>query len=202
MKSDDSQSTTASTNEVFQLLEQNKPSVSTTPKQPITALEIIDKLGKWCQLIYQVDSLMRQDAFNDTFFLENKIDWETVYHYCKKHGLEAQDIYAPWQLVAFIGDVEIIKKYLEKNPNFLTQQDRYFRRTPLHYAAWGGHVEAVKFLLDKGVLNTSNEPTPLHYARRVDATEVIKVLTPVHETKENQSVIAEEKESFCPCVVS
>ena len=165
------------------------------PERRLTALEIINQLGdKWCLRIHQ-ESLMRLDAFNDTFFLKNKdkIDWKKVYEYCKKHRLEAQDIDKPWQLVAFIGDVKIIKKYLEKNPRFLTQQDCHFR-TPLHFAAWGGNVEAVKFLLDRVVVNTNTELSPLYYAKEVGATKVIQCLESAYKPKENQNVVAEEKQ--------
>jgi len=78
---------------------------------------------------------------------------------------------------ALIGDVEEVKKLLEKgaNPN---ARDKY-GRTPLHWTAARGRLSAVEFLLEKGADPNAREQkgcTPLHWAAYNGRLSVVKLL--------------------------
>ena len=47
------------------------------------------------------------------------------------------------------GNLACVKLLLEANPKSLYNTE-YRMRTPIHYAAFEGHVHVVKFLLDQG----------------------------------------------------
>lgn len=47
------------------------------------------------------------------------------------------------------GNLACVKLLLEANPKSLHNTE-YRMRTPIHYAAFEGHVHVVKFLLDQG----------------------------------------------------
>ena len=47
------------------------------------------------------------------------------------------------------GSLACVKLLLEANPKSLHNTE-YRMRTPIHYAAFEGHVHVVKFLLDQG----------------------------------------------------
>lgn len=52
-------------------------------------------------------------------------------------------------------------------------------KTPLHWAAQGGHAEIVEFLIERGaVVDSQNvaDETPLHYAAALGQSEVVKLL--------------------------
>ena len=54
------------------------------------------------------------------------------------------------------GDLAKIKRLLEKNPGLLEARNQN-EKTPLHFAAQGGHKEIVEFLIGKGAdINAKN----------------------------------------------
>ena len=63
--------------------------------------------------------------------------------------------------------------------------------TPMHYAAYCGHAEAVKFLIAHGAdanAKNNNGMTPLHYAACRGHAEAVKILeTAIAKTKGGQS---------------
>jgi len=60
-------------------------------------------------------------------------------------------IYELWQLVALVGDINIVKACLENHPEWLSQTDNR-NRTWLHWAALSGSLPVVRYLLeDKGL---------------------------------------------------
>lgn len=76
------------------------------------------------------------------------------------------------------GDLAKIKELLEKNPDLLEARSES-EKTPLHYAAQGGHKEIVELLLAKGAdVNAKNSAmeTPLHYAAALGHKEVVDLL--------------------------
>jgi ankyrin repeat protein len=78
---------------------------------------------------------------------------------------------------AFDGDVERVKKLLEKgeNPNAKNKTGR----TPLHVAAYMGHVEVVRLLLEHGADPNAKDKdghTPLHDATSGGYVDVVKLL--------------------------
>lgn len=76
------------------------------------------------------------------------------------------------------GDLAKIKELLEKNPELLEARSEN-EKTPLHFAAQGGHKEIVELLLAKGAdVNAKNSAmeTPLHYAAALGHKEVVDLL--------------------------
>ena len=76
------------------------------------------------------------------------------------------------------GDLAKIKRLLEKNPGLLEARNQN-EKTPLHFAALGGHKEIVEFLIGKGAdINAKNiaKETPLHYAAAMGHKEVVDLL--------------------------
>lgn len=79
-------------------------------------------------------------------------------------------------------DTATVARLLEANPDAVNVPDRG-GNTPLHSAAWGGHVEIAKLLLDhKADINATNEDgrTPLHYASLATNVAVLKLLLAHH----------------------
>jgi len=89
-----------------------------------------------------------------------------------------------WTLNEFIENVKIgkteqVAQYLEENPSLLNgTQD--IGMNPLLWAAWGGHVEIVKLLLDKGadvnLPDSGTKITPLHMAVNEGHVEIVRLL--------------------------
>ena len=76
------------------------------------------------------------------------------------------------------GDLAKIKGLLEGSPALLEARSEN-EKTPLHFAAQGGHREIVELLLEKGadvnVKNIASE-TPLHYAAAMSHKEIVELL--------------------------
>lgn len=79
---------------------------------------------------------------------------------------------------AFKGDIAMMERLLSKGAS-VNQHDQY-DRTPLHFAAFNGHLEAVRWLIDqKADVNVSgvvNGFTPLFAACENNDLEVAKLL--------------------------
>lgn len=80
---------------------------------------------------------------------------------------------------ALKGDLQRVRALLAQDPALLDAEKAPNRKTPLHYAAQGGHKDVVAFLLDKGAQvsrpNIAGE-TPLHYAVGLESPEVATLL--------------------------
>ncbi len=76
------------------------------------------------------------------------------------------------------GDLEKIRTLLAAHPEWLEIRTET-QKTPLHFAAEGGNVDVIRFLLDQGAAvnakNISGE-TPLHYATGWCHVEAVKLL--------------------------
>ena len=89
------------------------------------------------------------------------------------HGIAA-DIHD----AALKGDLERVKALLDKEPHLVNAPGGN-GKFPLHWAAQGGHVEIVEFLIERGaVVNSKNvaDETPLHYAAALGHSEVVRFL--------------------------
>ena len=76
------------------------------------------------------------------------------------------------------GDIPAVRALIEKSPELLDARDAD-GRTPLHYAASGGNVELIAYLIDKGAkieLKNVEAKTPLHLAAMNDRREVAAAL--------------------------
>ena len=79
-------------------------------------------------------------------------------------SVRAQDILK----AAADGEMDELKAMIEADNEALGVTDDA-GRAAIHFAANGGHIEIVKYLLSKGVdknLRTRADTTPLHYAAR------------------------------------
>ncbi len=88
--------------------------------------------------------------------------------------LLAEDIHD----AAIQGDLAKIKSLLETNPRLLESRNEN-EKTPLHFAAQGGHKEIVEILLKNGAdVNAKNVAleTPLHYAAAMGHKEIVDLL--------------------------
>ncbi len=76
------------------------------------------------------------------------------------------------------GDLQGVKILIEKNPELANAKDKD-RRTPLHWACRGVHLEVVKFLVEKGAdvnAEDSNKVVPLHSLSVRNSVEAIELL--------------------------
>jgi len=79
------------------------------------------------------------------------------------------------------GDVTAVESLLAADPDAMLQRDTD-GSTPLHCAAWKGHVEVVVALLNAGAdVNATNTnehwgTTPLHAAAHANNTEIVRLL--------------------------
>lgn len=76
------------------------------------------------------------------------------------------------------GDIEAIKKILEKQPGHINTLDKQ-GESPLHYAIWKGHPQLAKFLIPKLKhvdLKNREQQTPLHYAAYEGETGIAQLL--------------------------
>ena len=79
---------------------------------------------------------------------------------------------------ALKGDLERVKALLSEDPGLVNAPGGN-GKAPLHWAAQGGHVEIVEFLIERGaVVDSQNvaDETPLHYAAALGHNEVVKLL--------------------------
>jgi ankyrin repeat protein len=88
------------------------------------------------------------------------------------------------------GDVAAVKALIEKSPGLIEASDGD-GDTPLHYAAYGGNVELINYLVDKGAkleLQDAQRKTPLHLAamgNRRDAVSALLKRGAVLETRDD-----------------
>ena len=76
------------------------------------------------------------------------------------------------------GDVPAVKALIEKSPQLVEARDGD-GDTPLHYAALGGNVELINYLIDKGAkieLPNAEHKTALHFAAVNDRKEAVSAL--------------------------
>src|SRR5262245_30908102 len=79
------------------------------------------------------------------------------------------------------GDAATVRTLIEKDPTLVAARDKD-GSTPLHCAAWHGHVDVAKILLDAGAdVNDHNQndhwgTTPLHAAAHGDQKAVAALL--------------------------
>jgi ankyrin repeat protein/L-ascorbate metabolism protein UlaG (beta-lactamase superfamily) len=89
------------------------------------------------------------------------------------------------------GDLATVRALLEADPELLELENEN-EKTPLHFAAEGGSVEVIRFLLDRGAdvnaPNVANE-TPLHYATGWCHLEAVRLLL---ERKADVSIATNE----------
>ncbi|MEM4875102.1 MAG: ankyrin repeat domain-containing protein [Thermofilaceae archaeon] len=77
------------------------------------------------------------------------------------------------------GDLQRVKKLLERGANVNAKDDTFASNTPLHYAAMEGYLEVARLLVEKGAyVNARNSYgwTPLHYAAYYGHLEVVRFL--------------------------
>ncbi len=86
------------------------------------------------------------------------------------------------------GDLEGVKALIEKNPELVNARDND-RRTPLHWACRGIHLEVMKFLVENGADVDAKDyggNTALHYAAMSDAADAVLILTKAGADIENR----------------
>ena len=105
----------------------------------------IAQLGPQAQKLVD-DSLVRPDALDDEFFKIYPLNWEKIYKKCIEKDIQAPEINAPWQLIAFAGKKEELIEFFSKKPELLNARHRPSGRTPLSYAQWGENIEGVEWL--------------------------------------------------------
>ncbi|CAH0479900.1 unnamed protein product [Peronospora belbahrii] len=89
----------------------------------------------------------------------------------------------PFHLAAGRNDVAAVRKYLRKKTDVDCLGEMGYvglnRRTPLHWAAVNGALEAVDLLLDAGAdpnFQDARGRSPLHWAARLNKTDVVRSL--------------------------
>jgi len=76
------------------------------------------------------------------------------------------------------GDLSRVKALVTENPGLVNEKDNR-GRSPLHYAAFGGSVDLIEFLVGKGAKLEPQDPqrqTPLHYAATYDKKDAVAAL--------------------------
>jgi len=88
-----------------------------------------------------------------------------------------------WHTAAMIGATDILAFILrtcsKDTVAVVDIREEGWNKTALHYAAWSGNVNTVRFLLVNGAstgLQTFDKQTPLHYAAEYGYVDVVKVL--------------------------
>lgn len=121
------------------------------------------------------ENLLRPAALKDEIF--GTEDWPVLYKLCKQRQTEAQDIEQPWQLLAFGGSIAKIKQYFSAHSNYLNSRHPS-GRTALHFAAWGGNLDAVQYFREQGYkpLATETCDNPVLYAALSGNPDVLNYL--------------------------
>ncbi|MFA6186366.1 MAG: ankyrin repeat domain-containing protein [Phycisphaerae bacterium] len=104
--------------------------------------------------------------------------WLTVCGLIFVKGCQSAAGERPIHRAAFKGDIEKVRKIIEKNPNQVNVQD-FSNKTPLYYSSAAGHVEVVKFLLAHGAnieLGNDHGERPLAKAAKFKHYDVAKIL--------------------------
>jgi ankyrin repeat protein len=84
----------------------------------------------------------------------------------------------PLVVAAEHGQLGVARLLVQRGAN-INAQVRYWRRTALHYAAYGGHEEVVAFLLEKGAQASTRDDknvTPLMWACDNGHLDVVRML--------------------------
>lgn len=137
----------------------------------------IESLEKGPKRLYD-NEMVHSQALTDPFFKDANVNWDALYNLCLKRKTEVQDIESPWQLVAFSGDKALIEKYFGAYPELLNLKHKKNGRTPLHFAAWSGSLEAVKYFVRHNNQVESSDicGSPLQYAAKAGADDVMLYL--------------------------
>jgi len=105
--------------------------------------------------------------------LDFAIYYEAIGQLLIQKGAEATSI----QSAAFIGDLEKVKGFLDKDVN--VNEKKPVRVTALHAAAAGGHKNVAEFLISNGAdiyIRTNDGQTALHWAASRGYKDVVELL--------------------------
>jgi len=107
---------------------------------------------------------------------------------------------------AYTGNLELLQSFASIDPSFLSNADETefgSRYTPLHYAAYSGHLNCVEFIVEESAdanidARTTEGCTPLFLASQQGHVEVVKFLL----RNEADVAIYEEENKFTPVDVA
>lgn len=111
--------------------------------------------------------------------------------------------WTPLTVAALAGDVPLMTLLVEAGADLNRPKDAWLNqdgRSPLHWAASGGHIEALTFLLDRGALVSTADReghTPLHAAARGGALAVLSRLL-----ERGASPLSSDRQGLTPLMVA